>query len=236
MRAAVVEDDIAYREILCGYIEKYSVEYETPIQAEAFSDGRDIVERYEGGPGFDIIFLDIEMKYLDGMDAARQIRKKDQDAVIVYITNMAQYAVRGYEVEALDFIVKPVEYDIFVSKMKKAQKTIMARKDQFIIIHNKFEIRKLLMKEIVYVEVRNHSLMYHTIKETYTCSGNLKQAEREIASTAFSRCNSCYLVHMYHVTKVAKDHIVVSNGDVLSISRPRRKQFMKEMTDYFGGR
>lgn len=236
MRAAVVEDDISYREILCGYIERYSAEYEIPIHTEEFSDGQDIVERCEYGPGFDIIFFDIEMEHLDGMEAARQIRMKDQDAVIVYITNMAQYAVRGYEVEALDFIVKPVGYDIFALKMKKAQKMVSARKEKFIIIHNKFEIRKLLMKDILYVEVRNHSLMYHTIKETYICSGNLKKAEREIANPAFSRCNSCYLVNMYHIKKVAKDHIVVSNGDALSISRPRRKRFMEDMTDYFGGR
>lgn len=236
MRVAVVEDDLSDGERLCSYTERYSKECEIPVQLEVFSDGLEIAKRYGSGPGFDVIFLDIEMKYMDGMEAAEQIRRKDPEAVIIFITNMAQYAVRGYEVEALDFIVKPVEYDIFMLKMKKIQNRISNRQDKFLIIRNRTEIQKLFIKEILYVEVRNHSLIYHTLKEDYTCSGNLKKVEQETGGTAFSRCNSCYLVHMYHVIRVEKDYVVVSNGDRLSISRPRRKQFMEALTDYYGGR
>ena len=112
-KIAVVEDNDAMREQLCGFIAQYARESGRQLDVTAFADGAEIVDPYR--PGFDIIFLDIEMPTLGGMPTAERIRQVDPDVVLVFVTNMAQYAIRGYEVDALDFVLKPVSYYQFSS-------------------------------------------------------------------------------------------------------------------------
>mgnify|MGYP001632116583 CR=1 FL=1 len=117
-RIAIVEDEAAVREQLAGYVQRYTRQYGTPFEVTEFADGMEILEDYR--PQFDIIFLDVEMKHLDGMETARRIRERDGGVLIVFITNMAQYAIRGYAVGALDYVLKPVPYFAFSQQLQKA--------------------------------------------------------------------------------------------------------------------
>ena len=119
---AVVEDNDAMRAQLCGFIAQYAQESGHQLDVTAFSDGAQLVDPYR--PGFDIIFLDIEMPKLGGMPTAERIRRQDPDVVLVFVTNMAQYAIRGYEVDALDFVLKPVSYYQFSTKLERALQRI----------------------------------------------------------------------------------------------------------------
>ena len=125
---AVVEDNDAMRAQLCGFIAQYAQESGHQLDVTAFSDGAQLVEPYR--PGFDIIFLDIEMPKLGGMPTAERIRRQDPDVVLVFVTNMAQYAIRGYEVDALDFVLKPVSYYQFSTKLERALQRIQRRRGQ----------------------------------------------------------------------------------------------------------
>ena len=117
-RIAIVEDEAAVREQLAGYVQRYTRQYGTPFEVTEFADGMEILEDYR--PQFDIIFLDVEMKHLDGMETARRIRERDGGVLIVFITNMAQYAIRGYAVGALDYVLKPVPTLRFAAAAKGA--------------------------------------------------------------------------------------------------------------------
>ena len=125
-KIAVVEDNDAMREQLCGFIAQYARESGRQLDVTAFADGAEIVDPYR--PGFDIIFLDIEMPTLGGMPTAERIRQVDPDVVLVFVTNMAQYAIRGYEVDALDFVLKPVSYYQFSTKLERALQRIQRRR------------------------------------------------------------------------------------------------------------
>ena len=125
-RIAVVDDQPDMRQQLCSMIDQYSRENNCMLEVTAFSDGAQIITNY--CKGFDIIFLDIEMPELGGMDAAERIRTVDPDVVLVFVTNMAQYAIRGYEVDALDFVLKPVNYYQFSTKLARALQRVQRRK------------------------------------------------------------------------------------------------------------
>lgn len=118
LRVAIVEDEAECREVLRDMISRYAEEQQKQIRVQEFSDGSELVDNYK--PDYDILLLDIEMPHLDGMKAAEKIRETDQDVVIVFITNMAQYAIKGYEVNALDFIIKPVNYSTFSMRFTRA--------------------------------------------------------------------------------------------------------------------
>ena len=128
-RIAIVEDEAAVREQLAGYVQRYTRQYGTPFEVTEFADGMEILENYR--PQFDIIFLDVEMKHLDGMETARRIRERDGGVLIVFITNMAQYAIRGYAVGALDYVLKPVPYFAFSQQLRKAEEQLRRHEEYF---------------------------------------------------------------------------------------------------------
>ena len=129
-RIAIVEDDPQEAAKLRGYAERYAAESGKPLEITLFSDGEDIVTDYR--PEYDIIFLDIQMKRLDGMSAAERIRLLDADVVLIFVTNMAQYAIRGYAVDALDFLLKPVPYFAFSQEMAHYLGKSLARNEELV--------------------------------------------------------------------------------------------------------
>ena len=116
LHIAIVEDEENYSRELEEYIHRYGVETSRQFKVTHFQDGEDIVESYSGG--FDLLLMDIQMEFMDGMTAAEKIRERDQEVQIIFITNRNDYAIRGYEVDALDYVLKPVSYYIFAKKLE----------------------------------------------------------------------------------------------------------------------
>ena len=122
IRIALVEDEAEVRAQLQGYVQRYTRQYGTEFAVTEFADGMELLDDYR--PVYDILFLDVEMKHLDGMETARRVRELDKDVIIVFITNMAQYAIGGYAVGALDYVLKPVPYFAFSQQLRKAEEQL----------------------------------------------------------------------------------------------------------------
>ena len=165
-KIAVVEDNAAVRQELCGFIAQYAQESGQLLEVTPFADGSQIVEPYR--PGFDIIFLDIEMPTLGGMPTAERIRLLDPDVVLIFVTNMAQYAIRGYEVDALDFVLKPVSYYQFSTKLDRALQRICRRRGGQITLQVGGGVQLLATDDILYLETRDRLLHYHTTTGTWS--------------------------------------------------------------------
>lgn len=219
-RIAIVEDEAAVREQLAGYVQRYTRQYGTPFEVTEFADGMEILEDYR--PQFDIIFLDVEMKHLDGMETARRIRERDGGVLIVFITNMAQYAIRGYAVGALDYVLKPVPYFAFSQQLQKALGQLKKRERHYLAVAVDGGMRRLDAAEIYYLESEGHKVHFYTEKEDFVVPGTLKNYEEKLVGRAFARCNSGYLVNLAQVSGVQQDMVQVGPY-TLQISRPRRK-------------
>ena len=232
IRIAIVEDEEIYVKELTGYLDEYQSESGENINIAIYHDGDTILSDYRAQ--FDIILMDIQMKFMDGMSAAEEIRKQDSEVIIMFITNMTQYAIRGYEVNALDYILKPVSYFAFSQKLSKAIGRIRKREKKFITISVKGGIVRLCIEDIYYVESVGHNLLYHTAHENYMTSGTLKTIDEELRPFGFSRGNKCYLINLEHVDGI-KEKCAVVKGKMLQISRPRMNSFMHDLTNYWGG-
>lgn len=147
---AIVEDEMNYVRTLEDYIQRYRQEKQEEIRVSIFADGEDIMENYDGQ--FDIILMDIQMRFMDGMTAAEKIRDLDREVVILFITNMIQYAVKGYEVDAMDYVLKPVEYFAFSQKLDKAIGRISRNTQKYIAIPTTDGMKKVAVSDIYYIE------------------------------------------------------------------------------------
>lgn len=232
IKIAIVEDRQEDRKKLKEVLERYADASGEVLQIMEFPDAPEFLHQCRGQ--YQIVFMDVGMPYMNGLDAARKFRRLDTEAVLIFITGMAQYAVRGYEVDALDYIVKPVQYDSFVLKMKRAVQQVKCRADLPYVIPLRSGFRKISRREIRYVEVTGHRIIYHTDQEDIPAYGTMKEVLRKLPDPAFALCNSCYYVNMHYVTGV--ENFTVYLGDVkLQISHPRKKEFMKALNAYLGG-
>ena len=231
-RIAIVEDDREYVKELRTYLNQYAAEEGQEFEISVFYDGAEILENYV--PKYDLILLDIEMQKINGMDAAEKIRETDENVVLMFITNMAQYAIRGYSVGALDFVMKPITYYTFSMKIKRALKRVQKREISSILLTLPNGVKKLEARQIYYLEVQNRQLHYHTDEGEIVVRGSLQSAENLLPSDTFAKCNHWYLVNLMHVTEVRKNTAVVGPFE-LEISRRNRSGFLEALTKYIGG-
>ena len=141
LNIAIVEDEENYRNILYEYLKRYEQENNEEVQISVFADGDEIVENYSAK--YDIILMDIEMQFMNGMDAAKKIRESDREVIIIFITNMVQYAIQGYEVDALDYVLKPISYFAFSQKILRAVGRMKKRVERYIHIISKNGVDKV---------------------------------------------------------------------------------------------
>ena len=228
---AIVEDEAGYAQQLQEFLEKYAEESGQAFEITCFSDGCEIVEGYQ--PRYDLILLDVKMKFMDGMTAAEEIRRVDPEVVIIFITNMAQYAIRGYAVDAMDYVLKPVSYFALSQRLNRAISRMKKRERRYMTISIRGGAQKLDIDKIDYVESQGHSLIFHAGDEEYLSSGTMREIEEKLDGHGFYRCNKGYLVNLDRVDGV-RDGCAMVNGTALSISRSRRSDFMEALTDHVG--
>ena len=232
IRIAMVEDEAAVREQLQGYIQRYTRQYGTEFAVTEFSDGVEILDAYR--PVYDIVLLDVEMKHLDGMETARRIRELDRDVVLLFITNMAQYAIKGYAVGALDYVLKPVPYFAFSQQLQKAEEKLRRRARHYLAVPVEGGLRRLDTAQIYYMESEGHRVHFYTEEGEFLAPGALKTFEEKLADLTFARCNSGYLVNLAQVKSVQQGLAQVGPYE-LQVSRPKRKSFLAALADYIGG-
>ena len=229
LRIAVVEDDKTYAAQLKEYLVRYGTEKNQKISVALFPDGEDIVTDYSAE--FDIILMDVEMTFMDGMTTAERIREKDNEVVIIFITNMPQYAIQGYKVDALDYVLKPISYFAFSQRIDRALTRVKKKEATYITVAQKGGKKKLNVDKICYVEARDHDLIYHSTKGDIVTKSSMKEAEDTLGGTKFFRCNRCYLVNLEYVEDFRGNDVTVAS-DVIQVSRARKKAFMDALNDY----
>ena len=227
---AVVDDDPRDAQILKDCVEEYCRRSDQAAMVHVFHDGLDLIRSTEN---HDIVFLDIQMKKLDGLETARFIRKISRDSVLIFVTNMAQFAIKGYEVDALDFILKPATMASIVYVMDKAMKRLNDGGQALFSLKTADGPISLSANDIIFVEVFDHNLVYHTTRGDYTVRGRLGDVSEKLSPDRFVMCNRSFIVNLRHVSNVTAEYLLI--GDTrISVSKSHRKELMKRFSNYLG--
>lgn len=229
LKIAIVENDANDAQLLIDYIRRYEKEESISAKVSIFEDGELFLLNYK--THFDIVFMDIMLVGIDGMEVSRKLRSIDQEIVIVFITSMAQYAIKGYEVDACDFAVKPVTYADFFMKMNRALKRVKTEIQDMVTLKTTGSIVKISASTIYYVEVIKHDLIYHTVSGEIQSHGTMRDVEEKLRKYSFFRVHHSYLVNLAHVHAVRGDAIVVNNTEI-NISRAKKSEFLQEFARF----
>lgn len=228
IRIAIVEDEKEYEQLITQYLSRYAQENGIQFSISRFNDGEEIVSHYKSQ--FDVILMDIEMASMDGMTAAHKIRQTDAKVVIIFITNMAQYAIQGYEVDALDFILKPIEYFPFSQRLGRAFERIPHEDSKYLIISSKNGTNRIPLSSLKWVESKGHRLNYHTTSGEFESTvTSMKDLTKKLEPENFFQCNKGILVNLAFVTGIVGTYAVLDTDRIL-ISQSKRHDFMHKLT------
>ncbi len=217
-------------------IEKNDIEN---ITIKVFSTGRNILDAIKGSDQrlamhFDIIFLDIQMEGINGIETAKAIRECDEDSLIIFITALKEYVFEAFDVTAFHYLVKPLEekkfIEVFYSAVWEVKKRQKGKCEQILVKSGKRSIT-LTKNSILYVENKGKKLEIHTATEIITIYAAMNGLEQELG-TDFYRCHRGYLVNMTQITEYDRDSICLANGDRIYLAKERYNAFVKAYMRY----
>ena len=234
LRIAICDDELFFREKIQKLLEEYLEKRELPYELHSFLSGEAFLEQCENNVKFDIVFLDISMEEIDGIQTAKRLRTFHTDTYIVFVTAFMDYALEGYKVNAVRYLMKDTLAPAIEECMTAILQKMQIAQVTFPFLEGE---KKLYTDNILYVESRGHKSIFHYMEEgavTYQIYDKLDNVERKLENCFFLRIHKSYLVNMKHIRKVSNYTAYLDTGEELPIPRLRFQTVKEAFVDYKG--
>lgn len=232
-RILIVEDDDRAAGLLEEHLRRFADEQGEALSVRRLSSALEFMEDKNAD---DLVFMDIQMPGINGFEAAEFLRQRDERTPLVFVTTLASQAVRGYEYDALAYLVKPVPYEALARCMARALRVMRRNATSSVVIKMRSGVRAIDVAQIVYVELEGHDLVYHLASgEKIQVRGSLAKAEEELPTSDFVRASSGLIVGLAHVRSVQGDEMRLSTGETCYLSRSRKRAATEAIANYLAG-
>lgn len=228
VQIAVCDDEFHMCEMLRQQVSAFCAAHGVTAQIHAYTDPLALsCETIH----FDLVYLDIQMPHMDGMTLARQIRGKNPDCILVFITVLEEYSLEAFAVEAMDYICKPIDEARLVRSLTRALAQIQQENEASILVQTAHWCKTVKMNEIYYCEVINRKIYLHTKEGVLEYYGKLKEIEQQL-DARFFKCHRSYLVNLDYLKAYQEGQITLEHGEQIPVSRLRHQELMDKMLQY----
>lgn len=241
MRVAIIEDEQLHKDLLTAFIKKWAdnnknISKETVIKD--YENAEQFLFSYDDEAPFDILFIDIQMSGMNGMDMAKRVREKDKAVSLVFTTGITDYIQEGYDVEAMHYLIKPLKEEKVYECLEKASSRKKAEK--YIIVHTEEDILKLNAEAVNYVEARGHRCVVAMDKKLFKDNNNmisiresLSEMEKLLDEADFVKCHRSYICRICSIYRIEKTDLYFDDGSSIPVSRRMYDNVNKAFIKYF---
>lgn len=243
MRIAIIEDEQIHKDLLISYINKWAADSKSSnmeIVIKNYENAEQFLFNYDDEVPFDILFVDIQMSGMNGMDMAKKVREKDKAVSLVFTTGIADYIQEGYDVEAMHYLIKPLKEEKVYECLKKAASK--KKTEKYIIVHTEEDILKLNVEAVNYAEARGHRCVvvmdkrYKSIENTVEVRESLSEMEMLLKEYDFIKCHRSYICRIGSLYRIEKTDVYFDDGSSIPVSRRMYDNVNKAFIKYFSGR
>ncbi len=228
----MIEDEKVHRDLMLSYLEKWSGEQGREEEIYPFETAESFWFAYEEDRCFDILFVDIQMPGMNGMELAKRIREKDKDVVIVFTTGVTDYLEEGYEVEALHYLVKPLNEEKVRLCLEKAKNR--RQSFSYLTLHTEEETLKVSEESVNYAEARGHGCILGMAGEgELAVKESLSELESLLGGRGFVKCHRSYLCRIGNIHHIGKEEITFDDGQCVPVSRRLYNEVNRKFIEYF---
>ncbi len=231
INVVIIEDNDSDYDFLSENIMRYSKEKTCEFSISRYVSALKFLSEYKADA--DIVFMDIELPDINGVEASEKLRQIDENVPLVFITNIAHLAIKGYGVSATDFIVKPVNYYKLQVLLTKLIKLINAKSNDMLSVQTGHYLERIRLSDINYIEIESHKITYHTFTKDIITSGTMNSLEKSLPAEKFYRCYQSYIINLKHVISFDGENITMKNDVVLPVSRTKRKEIMARLSKLY---
>lgn len=233
VKIALCDDEISALQDLEGQINSFFNSTGAKYSVSKFLDGETLLNSLIGKKDhFDIIFLDIQMNNINGMDAAKTIRNSGQENVfIIFVTALKEYVFDAFDVRAANYLVKPVETQRLHASLKRIISDIIPSESKYLILHKGGEVKKIPFCSIMYCEAVNHRVFIYEKKNTHEYSSKIDDLEKEL-NDDFFRCHRSFIVNLKYVDRYKAGVAYMPSAERIPIAARRQGDFMKALLSY----
>ena len=223
---AVCDDEVIECSNMARKIKDILEEMKIPCIIQQFQSGRELLQALES---FDIIFLDIIMQELDGMKTAQLFRKKAFDKILIFVSSSREYVFEAYDVEAFQYLLKPVDGRKLKKRLQKAVLNTERRSQEFIIVSRERQRKKLFLDDIYYFEIKGRVVDVHGTEGIFTYYEQIGELENKLRDKGFFRCHKSYLINLKYVDVYNRQEVILENGEAIVIAKRRYEEFCQEV-------
>lgn len=230
---AICDDEKVLIEELKENLSKYAAETGREFCFFLYRDGSELLADYRSD--YDLIFMDIKMERVNGLETAEQIRKIDSTVGLIFLTSFKQYVWKGYEYGAVNYLLKPVRYNVLKMELDRYFAHYQGKDEPFLRFQNDSGKYKVLYKNLCYGETLKRNVLLHFEGQQQIIYKNIKEVSALLSKQPQFACpHRSFVVNMAYVKSVEGLELVMTNGERIPVSQPKRKEFMKKLTEYWG--
>jgi len=232
-KVMICDDEKECRDSVLEMLRRYEKESGEAFDVTVCASGEELMKRFDSS--CDLLLLDIQMKTLSGMNAARALRQKGSDVQIIFITAMSEYAIEGYEVHAFGFLKKPVHYRQLAWQLEDVTGALRRKLGVSIVVQDGNSIKAYRSSEIAWAEVFGHEVMLHLAEgRSQRCTTPLAKLEEQLSPGGFFRIHKSYLVNMAFVRSIGLNTVTLEGGAEVPLSKHRKQKFISAFAQFKG--